>query len=352
MIEGKGRDEECHAQPATMNYLKTSRQSWESALLQMGNGYRVYVPVKNESTLDYVLFGPEYLDQVILNEPKPATPLKVFFLPLRQNVSHESSIQVINIIIGVPSCDLAAIDLLDAMYLDETNPDPAYREKRERTIIMASDCHLAAEHCHCTAYSVNPYPERNCDVIINHQNGNIFIHSLTDKGEKIIHQLNAFCQFEVAGREEAEILKVRRLTARDELQGKTVNMPGTKDSSSRVLQAEHWLWKKHSEKCVSCGACAVICPTCTCFLLADRFEFEKVRITDSCQYPGFARVAAGEDSLKRLSLRFSNRYLCKYVWKPERFKVPACTGCGRCIDACIGRINKNEVIEQMAPHAI
>lgn len=330
-----------------MNYLKTSRQSWESALLQLGNGYRVYVPVKNESTLDYILFRPENLDQVILNEPKPATPLKVFFLPLRQNVSHKSS-QDINVIMGVPSCDLAAIDLLDAMYLDETYPDPVYKHNRENTIILASDCYFAAEHCHCTAYSVNPYPEKNCDAIINHLNGNVYIHALTEKGEKMIGQLNTFCSFQAAGQEETELLKVRRLTVRDDLQRRTGNLPDAKQSARRVEDAEQWLWKKHSEKCVSCGACAVICPTCTCFLLADRKDFEKVRMTDACQYPGFARVAAGEDPLKRLSVRFSNRYLCKYVWKPGRFKVKACTGCGRCIEACIGKIDKNLVIKEMA----
>ena len=63
-------------------------------------------------------------------------------------------------------------------------------------------------------------------------------------------------------------------------------------------------------------------------------------------------MAAGEDPLKQLSVRFSNRYMCKFVWKPDRFKVNACTGCGRCIEACIGKINKNEVMEDMAAQKV
>ena len=73
-------------------------------------------------------------------------------------------------------------------------------------------------------------------------------------------------------------------------------------------------------------------------------NFEKIRHWDSCQYPGFARVAAGADPLEDHALRFKNRYLCKYVHKPGKFETIACTGCGRCIIACIGGINKNEVI--------
>jgi ferredoxin len=68
---------------------------------------------------------------------------------------------------------------------------------------------------------------------------------------------------------------------------------------------------------------------------------------DACQYPGFERVAGGEDALFELPARFRNRYMCKYVWKPEKFNSLACTGCGRCIEACIGRINKNELFMEL-----
>ena len=107
------------------------------------------------------------------------------------------------------------------------------------------------------------------------------------------------------------------------------------------------IWIKHSRTCVSCGACATICPTCTCFLLIDRPDFDKIRQLDACQYPGFEKIAAGEDPLLKRHARFRNRYLCKYVWKPEKFKAQACTGCGRCIDCCIGNINKNKIFTEI-----
>jgi len=120
-------------------------------------------------------------------------------------------------------------------------------------------------------------------------------------------------------------------------------LPDYNETGRIVSEEKKGIWAKYSAKCVSCGACATICPTCTCFLLIDKPGFEKVKQLDACQYPGFERVAGGEDSLSDLHNRFRNRYMCKYVWKPQKFQSVACTGCGRCIEACIGKINKNEL---------
>ena len=126
------------------------------------------------------------------------------------------------------------------------------------------------------------------------------------------------------------------------------DLPDYKKTGKLVTEAKEEIWEKYSSDCVSCGACTTICPTCTCFLLIDKPGFEKVKQMDACQYPGFERVAGGEDALFELHNRFRNRYMCKYVWKPEKFKSLACTGCGRCIEACIGKINKNELFMELA----
>ena len=133
----------------------------------------------------------------------------------------------------------------------------------------------------------------------------------------------------------------------NEVQEKNSFLPMTDLTGNLIENSDLTVWEKYAEKCVSCGACATICPTCTCFLLIDKPDFEKVRQIDACQYPGFERIAAGEDPLKRKSHRFRNRYLCKYVWKKESFKSLACTGCGRCIEGCIGKINKNDLIKEL-----
>jgi ferredoxin len=132
------------------------------------------------------------------------------------------------------------------------------------------------------------------------------------------------------------------------LESANKDLPDYETTGKLIKEGKTIIWEKHSVRCVSCGACTTACPTCTCFLLIDKPGFEKVKQLDTCQYPGFERVAGGEDSLHDLHVRFRNRYMCKYVWKPEKFKSLACTGCGRCIEGCIGKINKNEIFRELA----
>jgi ferredoxin len=143
-------------------------------------------------------------------------------------------------------------------------------------------------------------------------------------------------------------IEEKRKAVRDELEQRNSAIPDYATTKQLVEDSPDEIWFKYAQTCVSCGGCATICPTCTCFLLIDRPGFEKVRQMDACQYPGFARVAAGEDPLRQRMVRFRNRYKCKYVYKPNRFESSACTGCGRCIETCIGGINKNELFVELA----
>jgi sulfhydrogenase subunit beta (sulfur reductase) len=107
------------------------------------------------------------------------------------------------------------------------------------------------------------------------------------------------------------------------------------------------LWEKHCATCVTCGACTHACPTCHCFILVDipiGEKYPKMKYWDSCQYTGYARVAGGANPKKERFQRFQNRYYCKLDFKPENFQVLACTGCGRCIAACQGKIDIRKVL--------
>ncbi len=170
----------------------------------------------------------------------------------------------------------------------------------------------------------------------------------SDKGENFINELKKYTE-DLKETTEKEIQEIfdKRKQITEQLDKQNKDLPDYTKTGELINNSGEEIWKKYSETCVSCGACAAICPTCTCFLLLEKPGFEKVRQLDACQYPGFEKVAAGEDPLGELYKRFYNRYMCKYVWKPEKFESLACTGCGRCIEACIGNINKNELFMEL-----
>lgn len=323
-----------------MKSYSVSEKQWAEILQRSLHKYNIYAPVQKEKVVDYEEITEPKISCIFYDSIKPVTPLKAFFFPIKENVVCAKK-QSPRLILGVPACDLAALDLLDKIFLDKDFLDIYYQENRDNTIIFGKDCYSISDSCHCTAYGLNPYPEKNCDVGMSLANGILYLQPFSEKGEAFLQEAGIadFEQKELP----AEILEKRKKTS-DGLQKQNQSLPNADQTRSGILKDNDGLWQKFAATCVSCGACSTICPTCHCFLLIDRQGFEKIKNWDTCQHPAFERVAAGEDPLRKLYNRLKNRYLCKFVYKPDMFGEIACTGCGRCIDACLGKINKNEVI--------
>jgi sulfhydrogenase subunit beta (sulfur reductase) len=328
-----------------MQYLCIHKEEWDKTVEQLLLSYSIFACVENEFGRDYELIEPGDIKNISYNIPKPATPLKSFFLPVRENVTFPAANEKPRIILGIPNCDIEGLSLLDEIYLDSEFKDIFYLKRRENTLLISSDCFGIDENCHCSSYNIKPYSENHADLTVNYINEKIVMRVLSAKGRDFIESIPAALL--PADEEFISSIENEHLTTEHLLKDSNNGLPDYKMTGESIKNAKADIWKKYSSKCVSCGACSAICPTCTCFLLIDKPGFEKVKQLDTCQYPGFERVAGGEDSLFELHNRFKNRYMCKYVWKREKFKSLACTGCGRCIDGCLGKINKNELFMEL-----
>lgn len=328
-----------------MQYKCIKKEDWDKTIEHLLLSYSIFATVENEYGLDYELIKPADIGKISYNKPKPATPLKSFFLPFRENVTSERNDEKPSIIIGIPNCDIQGLGLPDEMYLDKEFNDIFYGKRRENTLLIASDCLGTMVHCHCISYNVKPWTENHADLSVIYLDGLVFFRILSKKGEDFLGKIPAAD----STRDDefiAAIEKEHQLTIAS-LAESNAGLPGFEKTGELIRTSKNDIWRKYSASCVSCGACSAICPTCTCFLLIDKTGFEKIKQLDTCQYPGFERVAGGEDALFELQIRFRNRYMCKYIWKREKFNSLACTGCGRCIDACPGKINKNELFAEL-----
>jgi len=323
-----------------MRTYSVSLKQWVKILSSVTTKYNVFAPIQKEDFIDYELITEDNIEEISYNKAKPTTPLKAFMFPIKENVVKELKKEK-RIILGIPSCDLSALNILDKIFLDEEFLDTYYKANRENTILIGSDCYEIEDSCHCKSYGVNPYPEENSDISFSLIDHKVILQVYTTKGENFISEFSDKLT-EITELPKEIVEKRKSIIETLNLQNK--DLPDAKETRKIVMKEGTVIWKKFAKDCVSCGACAVICPTCHCFLLIDKGNFEKVKNWDSCQYPSFERVAGDEDPLNKIYNRLKNRYLCKFVHKPDMFDEIACTGCGRCVDACIGKINKNELI--------
>jgi sulfhydrogenase subunit beta (sulfur reductase) len=329
-----------------MSYYSIRKEEWDKKLEQLILSHTIFATVSNEFGQDYELLKPGDIPKITYNNPKPATSLKTFFLPAKEDVTSERKSEKPRIIIGAPNCDIEGLNLMDEIYLDKDFQDIFFSSRRRNTILISSDCFSILEHCHCLTYDIKPYSIRTADISVMQMNGSIILRSINDKGEEFINKIS-----DVKPLNDKSIITsidTKHSDVEALLMKSNKNLPDYKTTGRLIESAREDVWNKYSSHCVSCGACTTICPTCTCFLLIDKPGFAKVKQQDACQYPGFERVAGGEDALHKLPHRFRNRYMCKYLWKPKKFKSIACTGCGRCIEACIGKISKNELFMELA----
>jgi len=119
---------------------------------------------------------------------------------------------------------------------------------------------------------------------------------------------------------------------------------------SQQLASPAWTKEGVAYSCVECGACTHVCPTCRCFLLIDQKvgdHAQRAMVWDVCFYPGYWRMAGNLSPKPKLLNRFQNRFSCKFDYFVDNYEAIACTGCGRCIEACMGKIDIRQCLSEL-----
>jgi len=278
-------------------------------------------------------------------------PVTSIFFPPSSDLSFQSDgLTRPKALLGIKGCDLSAIKLLDWVFMIGSYVDPFYYMRRNNSLIISTDCIDFSESCFCALIGEKPYPEGGFDIYISQINDGYLLEAGTEIGEELFIKNNIFeatnnqIEERNIGREDLKNTQLRNL----EEKGFGFNYLSldyvVKNSSQSPV------WDNESKKCVECGACTFTCPTCHCFLLSTsgRNYFSKHRNWDSCLYYGFARVAGGANPRSKLRDRLRNRFVKKFVFFPEVLDRLGCTGCGRCIDACLGKIDIRKVLEEVS----
>ena len=333
--------------------------------LALGRGRVVYAPESGADDQLHLSRAEEWdAERHTLGPYRPVEPLKaLFFRPLEdlgpldpEDGESPTGALPPRVVIGVKNCDLSALRFHDRVFGDADPPDPSYLEARRQTLLVSSDCSDCREVCFCTVVGEQPHPERGFDLNVSPTSLGIVVETGSERGEAALRA--AVPEPEPAPSALLEERDRRRAEMRERVSSQAARRGLDAGRDLRHAIQESFgqpLWEDFAADCVECGACNFICCTCHCFLLADGFCEDscpaRVKQWDSCLFENFARVAGGANPRSRRSERLRHRFDKKFVFAPDVLGFYACDGCGRCTEACVGRIDIREVLKRAVDDA-
>ncbi|HOD52183.1 MAG TPA: 4Fe-4S dicluster domain-containing protein [Candidatus Hydrogenedentes bacterium] len=330
------------------------------ALLRAAAGkYDVFVPAQREGRGVYTRLSSNGA-AVETGPVRTVDPLKAFFVKPRECVAEGfSPVPPLTenrplCVVGVKACDLKGFRIQDFVFAGEEFRDPFYCRARNESLIISSDCTSALDTCFCEAFDERPYPRGDFDLNLSPVDGGYVVEMGSEKGAALIASCPGAAAEAAQGQTEARDRQRDEVSAKVRRNLKEFQVPSQQALEESVERHyESTVWKEEAETCVECGACNTICPTCHCFLLYDQKDAARMvrfRAWDSCLMKGFARVAGGANPRRELSQRLRNRFEKKFSFFPKVAGEYACTGCGRCISACPGKIDIRRVMKRLSEH--
>lgn len=114
---------------------------------------------------------------------------------------------------------------------------------------------------------------------------------------------------------------------------------------------EHPRWEDVANRCLSCGNCTMVCPTCFCTAVEDTTDLtgesaERWRKWDSCFTLDFTHLHGGSVRVSTKS-RYRQWMTHKLATWIDQFGGSGCVGCGRCITWCPVGIDITEEVAAM-----
>lgn len=266
----------------------------------------------------------------------PENPKKVS-VELKKNLEFSPII-----IFGCRPCDAQGFRIYDRVYMETDTADPYYQGRRGKTIIITLACNAPSPGCFCTSLGKGPADKDGSDLIMTELDNGYFFEPITEKGKEIIKE---------GGFEDGTAYKEQAQKAQEKVFGLVKRPFGSIDGVPEKLLTlfdNNEFWEAEAAKCISCGACTYLCPTCYCFNITDEQvanEGERIRSWDACMFFHFTLEASGHNPRPTKHQRLKNRVGHKFSYYPKKYNgVIACCGCGRCIRSCPVSVDISEIV--------
>ncbi|MFH1721030.1 MAG: 4Fe-4S dicluster domain-containing protein [Candidatus Altiarchaeota archaeon] len=333
-----------------------SAKDLEKFVDELAKGKVLFGPVEEEGATFFKKVRG--LSEITIPEVNTTSPAKESRLPrdtpLMKLVWEDNNIKPKDpkefserVFFGVRPCDAAQNQLLDAVFLDEP-VDDFYQKQKEKLLTIALACDNPGYYCFCDKVGIGPHSRLGADIYLVKINDSYLVEGVNEKGEKSLENVKKLLK--KATEKDMDLEKSNEKSA---LKKFTQNPLIDKDLPKKMLDKwDHPIWEENGAKCIGCGICTFLCPTCYCFELADDFNEladigERIRCWDACTMPSFTKMAGGHNPRDTQTKRLRQRIQHKFNYIPERYGFFGCTGCGRCTQKCPVDVNLVEILEEV-----
>ncbi len=283
---------------------------------------------------------------------KPPLPPKSFFLPQSEVIFEindgryeERNLVEKTLIFGIRACDMTGL-IQSRSFMTRDNTDPYYQTRIDAVITVVIACPGPQNAtCFCTTTRSGPVSAGGFDLQFYDSGGSFLVEIGSDTGAGLV-QSPVFADMEE--KEALELVANFRNNAAGAI-------PVVNDISDTMAELSAGtdctkVWDKLGNKCIICGGCAFVCPTCTCFNVYDQAQDPsngvRIKAWDACLYNGFTREASGHNPRPTQSSRLQRRHEHKLLYfnaTDVDGALCGCVGCGRCSDYCPVHIGTLEV---------
>ena len=258
------------------------------------------------------------------------TPITQTLFYFSEDNWNEPKVHDKKVLLILRSCDIHGIKRLDDIFLKNGSADPYYKVLREKIKICLIECSESFENCFCVSMNTN----------------------VTDEYDLFIRPQGDFVDVGIKSSEFKTLLdeEVVEVSPRFIMDNQTkVSIPEELLPGISLTG----LFEEYSSRCIGCGRCSFVCPTCSCFSMQDIFYKEnnnigeRRRVWSSCMVDGFSDMAGGHAFRKKQGERMRFRVMHKFFDYKKRFGIHMCVGCGRCDDACPEYISISNCVNRL-----